>query len=332
MKVAIIGAGHIGAKRADVVVLDSDLVFVCDVDPTRGRNLAKKHATSFLDDYSEVISQDGVDAVIVATTNEFLAQIAIDSLKSGKHVLCEKPLGRNASESSQIADATKTADRVVKTGFNHRFHPAIMKAKGLVVSGEIGKVINIRARYGHGGRPGYEYEWRCDKEISGGGELLDQGVHIIDLCRWFAGDVTEVYGKALNSFWPVEVEDNTFFILTHVTDVLAQCHVSWTNWKNIFSFEIFGSEGFIHIDGLGGSYGVETLSVGKRNSKGGAPTIETESFPGKDESWRLEWEDFILAIKNNSTPNGSLEDGMEANRIVDAIYESSKLNKPVFLV
>ena len=331
MNVAIIGAGLIGAKRAGAVVKNSDLKLVCDLDSKRAEELAKKYDADFCTHYNEVVNHNGIDTVIVATTNKFLTSISVASLNAAKYVLCEKPLGRNSSESRQIADSAKAAEKIVKTGFNHRFHPAIMKAKQLVDFGEIGSIINIRARYGHGGRPGYENEWRCDKDISGGGELVDQGVHLIDLCRWFSGNVKEVYGKTLTTYWPIAVEDNAFFLLNHKNDVISQCHVSWTNWKNIFSFEIFGTDGFIHIAGLGGHYGVETLSVGVRNADGGAPTIKKESFPGPDESWRLEWENFAHAIRDGVVPNGSLEDGVEANRVVDAIYESSRLNKSVFL-
>jgi len=331
MKVAIVGAGLIGAKRAEAVIQVSDLKLICDVDSKKVKDLSDNYNVAFCTGYKEVVNDNRIEVVIVATTNKFLTPISVASLNADKHVLCEKPLGRNLSESRQIADSAKAAEKIVKTGFNHRFHPAIMKAKRLVDFGEIGSIINIRARYGHGGRPGYENEWRCDKDISGGGELLDQGVHLIDLCRWFSGNVKEVYGKTLTTYWPIAVEDNAFFLLNHKNDVISQCHVSWTNWENIFSFEIFGTDGFIHIDGLGGSYGVETLSVGVRNADGGAPTIKKESFPGPDESWRLEWENFVHAIRDGVVPNGSLEDGVEANRVVDAIYESSRLNKPVFL-
>ena len=332
MNVAIIGAGFIGAKRAESVVQNSDLKLVCDVDSKRGGELAAKHDTSFCTDYNEVVSHNGIEVVIVATINKFLAPISVASLSTGKHVLCEKPLGRNFEESQTILSAAEESGKIVKTGFNHRFHPAIIKTKELLEQQAIGKILNIRSRYGHGGRPGMEKEWRCSKELCGGGELIDQGVHVIDLCRWFtSSEVDQVYGKTYTSFWKTDVEDNAFFNLEFNNGVLAQCHVSWTNWKNIFSFEIFGTDGFIRIDGLGSSYGVETLTIGKRNPNGGAPKIEKEFFPGPDESWRLEWEDFVLAIKNNKIPNGSLDDGVEANRVVDAIYESSKLDKPVFL-
>ena len=331
MNVAIIGAGLIGAKRAESLVNSANLRFVCDTDEQKAKNLAEKYSAEFCTNINNVLINRKIDIMIIATTNNFLAPFTVASLKAGKHVLCEKPLGRTLSESLNIAKAAKESGKFVKTGFNHRFHPAVMESKRLIQSGEIGDIINIRARYGHGGRPGYENEWRCNKKISGGGELLDQGVHLIDLCRWFSGELSEVFGKVRTLHWPIEVEDNAFIIMTHKNDAISQCHVSWTNWKNIFSLEIFGTEGFLHMDGLGGSYGLETLTVGMRNTAGGPPLIQNESFPGSDESWRLEWEDFVHAIQEEVTPIGSLDDGLKANRIVDAIYESSRLNKPVEL-
>jgi predicted dehydrogenase len=229
-------------------------------------------------------------------------------------------------------NAANHVNKMVKTGFNHRFHPAVMNAKELIENGSIGKLINIRARYGHGGRPGMEKEWRCSKELCGGGELIDQGVHLIDLCRWFTDkDVDLVYGKTYRSFWESDVEDNAFFHLEFADNILAQCHVSWTNWKNIFSFEIFGKDGYIKIDGLGGSYGKEILEVGYRQPKGGMPKIEHFEFNDNDNSWHLEWTEFKTAIKNNRQPNGSGNDGYAANVIVDAIYKSNDLNKPVYV-
>jgi predicted dehydrogenase len=177
-----------------------------------------------------------------------------------------------------------------------------------------------------------EKEWRCSKDLSGGGELIDQGVHLIDLCRWFTDkDVDQVYGKTYRSFWESDVEDNTFFHLEFDGNILAQCHVSWTNWKNIFSFELFGENGYIKINGLGGSYGKETLEVGYRQSGGGVPRIENFEFEENDNSWLLEWKDFKEAIKKNFEPHGSGHDGYMANKIVNAIYKSNDLNKPVLL-
>ena len=176
---------------------------------------------------------------------------------------------------------------ILKTGFNHRHHPAIWRAHELCAEGAIGPLMFIRAVYGHGGRPGYDKEWRADADLSGGGELLDQGVHIVDLCRWFLGDFAEVFGSTATYFWDlghfesagrdspraangqsvapssISLEDNAFALLRTADGRVAQFHTSWTQWKNRFSFEVFGRDGYLRVEGLGGSYGVERLEVGR---------------------------------------------------------------------
>jgi predicted dehydrogenase len=330
MNVAIVGAGFIGSKRASSLGENDKLVMVCDIKESAAKELSRKYHATFTDEYQQVANNSVIDVAFISIINKFAAPISIDMLKSGKHVLCEKPLGRNLEESFQILKAAKESGNILKTGFNHRFHGAIMKAKELIDGNAIGKIINIRARYGHGGRPGMEQEWRCSKDLCGGGELLDQGVHIIDLCRWFLNrEISQVYGRVYNSLWKTEVEDNAFFHLEFGDNVLAQCHVSWTNWKNIFSFEIFGDQGYLKINGLGGSYGKEKLEIGYRNIDGGVPDIEKYEFQDVDDSWALEWKEFKKAIKGNKRSIGSGYDGYEANRIVDAIYRSSNLRKPI---
>ena len=330
MKVAIIGAGLIGNKRAQALDENDSLIIVCDINKDSAKKIANKFSANYTDNIYDIINNKNIDAVIVAVVNKFAKEISVAMLKSGKNVLCEKPLGRNVEESQAILSSAEKSGKLIKTGFNHRFHPTIIKTKSLLEKKEIGNIINIRARYGHGGRQGMEKEWRCSKDLCGGGELIDQGVHIIDLCRWFtSNEVTRIYGKTFTSFWETDVEDNAFFNLEFSDDIFAQCHVSWTNWKNIFSFEIFGENGYIKISGLGGSYGRETLEVGYRQLKGGVPKIEMFEFPQNDNSWSLEWHDFKDAIISNREPNGSGEDGYLANKIVDAIYKANELNKPI---
>ena len=330
MKVAIIGAGLIGNKRAQALDENDSLIIVCDNNDKKAQELAVDYGADFTENYIDVSRNKAVDVVIISVINKYILPIAIEMLENGKYILCEKPLGRNVKESRVILSAAEKNNKIVKTGFNHRFHPAVMKAKELIENDSIGELINIRARYGHGGRPGMEQEWRCSKELCGGGELIDQGVHLIDLCRWFTDkDVDQVYGKTYRSFWESDVEDNAFFHLEFDGNILAQCHVSWTNWKNIFSFEIFGKDGYIKIDGLGGSYGKETLEVGYRQPTGGTPAIEHFEFDDEDTSWSLEWQEFKQAIEENKEPSGSGKDGYAVNVIIDAIYKSNKLNKPV---
>ncbi len=332
MKVAIVGAGLIGRKRAANISINDKLLKVCDINKNNAVELARDYSVPYTDSVKDVINDKSINVVIVSVVNKYAAEIAIEMLKSGKNVLCEKPLGRNTQESQLILSAAENSRKIIKTGFNHRFHPAVIKAKELIKNDSIGELINIRARYGHGGRPGMEEEWRCSKELCGGGELIDQGVHIIDLCRWFtSSEINQVYGRTFSSFWETDVEDNAFFNLDFNNGIYAQCHVSWTNWKNIFSFELFGENGYIKINGLGGSYGKETLEVGYRQSGGGVPRIENFEFEENDNSWSLEWKDFKEAIKKNREPHGSGQDGYMANKIVNAIYKSNDLNKPVLL-
>ena len=252
MNVAIVGAGLIGKKRAASLKKNDRLLIICDINEIIAKKSAHEFSTNYTDNVKDIINNSNIDIVIISVINKYAAQITTDMLLSGKSVLCEKPLGRNVKESQAILSAAEKSGKIVKTGFNHRFHPAIIKAKELLGQQAIGTILNIRSRYGHGGRPGMEQEWRCSKELCGGGELLDQGVHIIDLCRWFtAVEIAQVYGKTFTSFWKIDVEDNAFFSLEFNDGVLAQCHVSWTNWKNIFSFEIFGDNGLhYHIERL----------------------------------------------------------------------------------
>lgn len=203
MKVGIVGCGLIGKRRANVVhqTKDDELVIVADIDEFRARSLAAEMDCLATTNWQEVVTRDDIEAVIVSTTNKFLMPVTVAALERGKHVLCEKPLGRNCNEAHQMVEAARRANVLLKTGFNHRHHPAILKAHELWSQGSIGPIMFIRAVYGHGGRPGYDKEWRANPDLAGGGELLDQGVHIIDLCRWFMGDFGEAFGLISTYFW-----------------------------------------------------------------------------------------------------------------------------------
>jgi predicted dehydrogenase len=329
MNIVIIGCGLIGRKRALALPEKDKLVACCDVDWSVAEKFASDFSCLPFTDYLKLINTVKCDIVIIAVVNKFAKDIVLDSLKSGMHVLAEKPLGRNSEEAREMLNMARQKELVLKTGFNHRFHPALWKAKELADSKQIGTIFNIRARYGHGGRPGMEKEWRASKDLCGGGELLDQGVHIIDLIRWFGGEVNEVYGSAQTKFWPLNVEDNAFAILKTKNNVTASFHVSWTNWKNIFSFEIFGTDGYLRIEGLGGSYGPETLEMGIRNPQGGKPDITTFEFDPEDISWKSEWKEFKSAIEEKREPIGSGIDGLRANQVIEAIYESSQSKKAI---
>ncbi len=316
MKIGIVGCGLIGRKRA-IAARDHCIVAVADLDPDRARALAGETGARAMTDWRDVIASD-VDAVVVATTHDRLAEIALAALRARRHVLVEKPAGRSAAEVEPLADAATRAGRVVKVGFNHRFHPGLRRARELVDAGTIGLLHSVRGRYGHGGRPGYESEWRCDPERSGGGEAIDQGSHLIDLARWFLGDLVLEYAALPTYFWPIDVEDNAYFALRGAHGEMAWLHASWTEWKNGFSFEIHGREGKIAIEGLGGSYGVESATLYAMSKAMGPPATTRWEWPFPDDSWALEFEDFVAAIETGARPSGDVVDALRMLRILDA--------------
>ncbi len=318
MRVGIVGCGLIGAKRA-AALGDDRLTAVCDRDPARAEALAARTGAHRCASATELFGL--CDAVVVATTNDQLAPLAAQALEAGKHVLVEKPAARSAGELEPLIALAARRSRVVKVGFNHRFHPAAIRAREILDGGACGPVMFVRARYGHGGRPGYDREWRADPAIAGGGELIDQGVHLIDLARWFLGaEFARVSAQTATYFWKMPVEDNAFLILTSATGEIAHLHASCTEWKNLFSFEIYCRAAKLHLEGLGGSYGVERLYHYQMRPEMGPPDTVIYEYPGGDESWALEWRDFSRSVANGGTVCGGLADALAALRIVDQVY------------
>jgi predicted dehydrogenase len=320
VKVAIVGAGLIGHKRA--AALGSHLLVACaDVSLARAEALAALYPGCIAtDDPAVAIQRSDTDMVIVATTHDALASTALQAVESGKHVLVEKPAARHADELRPVLAAATRQGIVAKVGFNHRFHPSFLRAHALFEADEIGPLMYLRGRYGHGGRPGYDREWRADPLIAGGGELLDQGSHLIDLARWFAGDFTEVAGHLGTYFWQMPVEDNAFAMLKTAAGQVAWLHASWTEWKNLFSFEVFGKRGKLQIDGLGGSYGTERLTFYRMLPELGPPETTIWEFPGPDRSWENEFAHFARCVETGDLPCGSLADALAALEIVGRLY------------
>lgn len=323
LRIAIVGCGLIGQKRARALGA-CRLVAVADTNRERAGMLAAQHpGCDASADWPAVVARGDVDLVIVATTNDGLAPISLAAIEHGKHVLVEKPAARSAAELRPLIPAAQHAGVAVKVGFNHRFHPAFQKARAIVDGGALGPLMYIRARYGHGGRLGYEREWRADPVIAGGGEMLDQGVHLIDLARWFMGDFAEVGGHVGTFFWNMAVEDNGFALLKTAQGQVAWLHASCSEWKNLFCFEIFGRDGKLQIDGLGGSYGVERLSFYRMLPQMGPPETTIWEYPGEDSSWRAEFEHLIGCIHDRRAPEGTLEDALAALDVVEQLYRIS---------
>jgi predicted dehydrogenase len=325
MKTAIIGCGAIGLKRA-AAMGRHELLYAADTDISRAQHmcLLKKQGKA-VDNWTEIITDPALELVIVSTTNNMLAPVAVSALQNNKHVLIEKPGGRNPKELAEVIKAQEISQAFAKVGFNHRFHPALIKARNIVRSKEIGEIMFIRGRYGHGGRVGYEKEWRFDPELSGGGELLDQGIHLIDLSRWmFDSEFTQIHGHAGAYFWDTALEDNGFMQLQTSEGQTAWLHVSATEWKNMFSMEIYARTGKLQIDGLGGSYGLERLTYYKMLPQMGPPETTAWEYPFPDNSWELELEYFAECIKRGVLPEGNIYDAKQAIDVVFKIYEGGR--------
>jgi predicted dehydrogenase len=271
-----------------------------------------------------MMADPDIDAVVVSTFNSALCPVTIAALDAGKHVLCEKPLGRNSQEAAAMVAAAGRSGRILKVGFNLRFHPALRQAQKLCAEGAIGDLYFVRGIYGHGGRTGYDREWRGDAELAGGGELLDQGVHLVDLAQWFVGELKYVHGHVFRWFWDVApLEDNVFVTLSGSGKRIVSLHGSWTQWKNCFSFEVYGHDGFVSVKGLGGSYGTETLTIALRRADG-PPDESVRSFGFPDLSWQADWWDFLTAIESGRRPEVDGEEALRVMRIVDEVYADTR--------
>ncbi|HUE12226.1 MAG TPA: Gfo/Idh/MocA family oxidoreductase [Steroidobacteraceae bacterium] len=323
MNIGIIGCGAVGQKRAQHLA-GARLVHCADIDLGRATLAASSSVgcTSGAE-WREVLDRAQVDAIIIATPQDLQAEIARAAISAGIHVLVEKPAARHADELRELPQLAARHNVRVRVGFNHRYHRAFQQARRLVDSGALGPLLFLRARYGHGGRPGYASEWRADPQRSGGGELIDQGVHLIDLARWFLGEFVEVDGFAHTYFWDMPVEDNGFMLLKTATRQVAFLHASSTEWKNTFSWELYGRDGKLQVDGLGGSYGVEKLSWHKMLPEMGPPETMIWEYPMADNSWSTEMAEFLEDIRRGRDPAAGLQDAIAALAVVAKIYERS---------
>ena len=320
--VGIIGCGLIGQKRAKALGIGR-LVACADVNLSRASALADKAKALAFSDWRALLAVPSVDVVIIATLHDSLAEITLAAIEAGKHVLVEKPAARNPAELLPVMAAAERRGVKVRVGLNHRYHRAFRKAREIFESGALGEMMFVRARYGHGGRVGYDREWRADPVLSGGGELIDQGPHLIDLARWFLGDFTVVQGLSQTCYWDMPVDDNAFMLLQTAQHKVAFLHVSCSEWKNLFSMEIYGRNGKLEISGLGGSYGLEKLTYFKMLAQMGPPETTSWEYPMADDSWEVELAEFYDDIRLDRQPAAGLHDAHEALKVVDLIYKES---------
>jgi predicted dehydrogenase len=320
MKAAVIGCGLIGRKRALALPGTVELVGCFDEVKSAAESFALEFKTANFASIKEILEVQAISLLVIATRHDSLHSLAIEALNAGKNVFLEKPGAINHLALEKVCKVARENGLRVHVGYNHRYHSAIMKAFELCRMGALGEIMFLRGRYGHGGRIGYEKEWRADKLKSGGGELIDQGTHLIDLSLGFLGELKLEYAATPNYFWNKEVEDNVFMSLKNNSGGIAFLQASCTEWKNMFSLEIYGRAGKIEISGLGGSYGLETLTFHKMLPEMGTPVSQTWSFPDPDHSWALEMNEFVNDLQTGAKKSDNLDSSLEILRLIGEIY------------
>ncbi|MBT5325542.1 MAG: Gfo/Idh/MocA family oxidoreductase [Gemmatimonadetes bacterium] len=333
MKAIIIGYGYMGQIRRKVVesLGDIDLVAVCD--QLQGPQDIGGEYLHF-HDYETAIEEIRPDLVFVCTPNCYSPDICVYALEHGCHVFCEKPPGRNLADIQRIRDCELShSGQKVMFGFNHRHHPAILEAKSIVDAGRMGRVLWLRGVYGKSGGRDFESSWRNDPQVSGGGILLDQGIHMLDLFRFFCGDFQQIHGLLSSTFWDVPVEDNAFVAMRNDRGQSAQLHSSATLWKHTFRLDIGLEGGYLIAEGLlsqSGSYGRETLTIGRKSKRGdavGNPREEVVYFD-RDLSWELQVRELVNCIREDSpVTDSSTLDALKVMEIIDTVYRQEKTNE-----
>lgn len=329
IRCGIVGYGYMGDIRRTVIAATGSLELTGVYEPADGpRAKAVSDGCRTFASISDLI--DSSDAVFVCTPNAITPEVCVEALAKGRHVFCEKPPGRNLRETRTIAMAVTGGEKLM-FGFNHRFHPGIMRAKVIVDGGRMGKVIGARGTYGKSGGVSFRESWRNNREISGGGILLDQGIHMLDLFRFFCGEFSQVKCLVSNAFWGLDVEDNAYVVLGSKSGPHAMLHSSATQWKHTFRLDLILEHGYLTVEGLlskSGSYGQERLVVGKRQFEDEAAAVgnpaEEITYFDRDRSWELEVSEFARCIVEDAPVSvSSSEDAIKVMELVAAAYRDA---------
>jgi predicted dehydrogenase len=341
LRFGLIGCGWAGALRAEAIagLPDFRLVAVSDMDAARAGSLAKQHGCAAESDWRALVGRNDLDSVIVSTPPPLHVEMCVAAFERGKHVLCEKPLARNPAEGRQILEAAERHEKLLSTGFNLRFFPPIVKAREILDSGQIGDLDHIRSYAGHPGGQEFSQAWVHDANVMGGGTLLDNGIHIIDLTAYFLGDVGEVAGFATNNVWKFPgCEDNGFALLRNLAGRVATLHSSWSEWRGYqFRVEIYGTRGCVVA-----SYPPMLTRVARRDAPDGPVCKETFLFPKLQvlerlrsyrwsilQSFLLEIEAFAAAARGEQSAVAAGEQGLRAVQIAHAVYRSSSEGRSI---
>jgi predicted dehydrogenase len=329
LRAGIVGYGYMGEIRRRTIEAHSDLELAGVCDP-RLTDPSAIQAPLF-DDYRPLVESD-LDVVFVCTPNNLTPEVTVHALERGRHVFCEKPPGRTLDDIRRIRAAEQANPRAkLIFGFNHRHHPGITEAKAIADSGLLGDILNLRGVYGKSGGDTFAQSWRNDPEVGGGGILLDQGIHMLDLFRFFCGDFDEVLSFTATSFWGIPVEDNAFVLLRNPRGQVAMLHSTATSWKHMFRLEITLEKGYLTISGLlskTGSYGRETLLIGRKPARGELVALgnprEEMTYYDADPSWEIEVQHLVECIRDDRpVTKGTSLDALRVMEIVDEVYRQA---------
>ena len=328
-KVGIIGYGKMGQIRHQVISAFEDVQVQLIYDPEKVDTEIEKAQNS-----DQIIENPEIDAVFTCTPNYLNKPLTIQSLKAGKHVFCEKPPAFTAKDIEEIRAVEKESGKVLMYGFNHRHHASIKYMKKLVDDKEFGKILWMRGRYGKSVDETFYDNWRAKKELAGGGILIDQGIHMLDLFLHLGGNFDNVHASVSNLYWNLSVEDNVFATLENTkTGLAASLHSTMTQWRHLVSLEVFLEKGYLVLNGLktsSNAYGEEILTIAKNRSTAPAATWKDEKniTYHTDESWESELTEFFSAIKSKREVKlGNSSDALKLMKIVDKIYSFKKKEK-----
>ena len=332
LKVGIIGYGVVGKKRHSILKKYKQLKVIAASDVNDHSLLGLSKNVQTFNDYRKLINESNCNIVFISVPNRFAAEATKLALRKGMHVFCEKPPARSSQELSSIKNLIQGKKIKLKYGFNHRYHASILKASEIINSGRLGKIVAMRGIYGKSKIISFDQsDWRSKRSEAGGGILLDQGIHMLDLMLFFANErFKKVFSIVKNDFWKHDVEDNAFALMETPSGVVAQLHSSATQWRHKFNLEIILEKGALVFGGLltgSKSYGDETLTVieSKPDKDKGMPKEKTYKF-NKDISWVKEIKEFINAIEQDKDIiHGTYEEALLTMKLIEQIYKADRL-------
>ena len=326
LKVGIAGYGVVGKCRRACIDRHPDMQLVAVCDRTFTGDGVMDDGIHYCSNYKQLLKHN-LSVLFVCLTNDIAPKVTIAGLEKGMHVFCEKPPGRDVTDIVSVIEVEqKFPELKLMYGFNHRYHESVRDALSIIRTDELGQVLHLRGVYGKSQLITFnQSDWRTKREVAGGGVLLDQGIHMVDLMRLFAGDFNEVYSIISNNYWGYDVEDNAYALMRTQDGVVGMLNSSATQWRHLFHLDINLERGSMVLGGIlsgSKSYGAETLTVTNADPEKdfGNPTERTTKY-SKDTSWDEEIQVFAECILNNKkVASGSSNDALKTMKLVYQIY------------